>query len=148
MHQPVKGWEQMSESKTDRSADRASKQLARWPRPRIKFSKCPIGKHKGELWDKLKGRALTEPAMLIGIQQCFSDEIPDDEVKADTFHDWTQDDLQELCLLFYRSRVINAIVLTFDHPDGYFTTIRQYTKNKYDYYAKHLGKLFNIEVQR
>lgn len=101
----------------------------------IKFSFCPIEKHKGELWEKLQDRELDEPCEIVDITYEWSDRLALGWWREDTFKDFTWDDIHELKVKFNQG-VINVpgIVLTLDHMDGEFTTFRTWTASKDNYY--------------
>ena len=100
----------------------------------IKFSRCPIGKHRGERWEKLNNRMFNKPAVLVDIKYMWSTELSPLQIANDTFPDWTSKDIMELCLYFYKSEVIFGMLLTYSHKDGSFTTFRPYSVSSAKYY--------------
>lgn len=114
-------------------------------KPTIRFGTCPIEKHKGEIWSKLIRRDLTKDAVLIDLKYLWDNEMTLEDIKNDTFFDFGYDDWRNLMHKFYGGPVF-GILLTFDHPDGRFTTFRAYDWSKSIWYANSLGKAFRIVV--
>jgi len=105
------------------------------PRQDIKFSFCPTEKHKGELWAKLQDRDLTESCEIVGIEYKWSQSIPLDWWRKDTFKDFELSDVDELIGKFNKGLTnVPGIVLTLDHTDGEFTTFRTWSIDKDKYY--------------
>jgi len=105
------------------------------PKYEIKFSFCPIDKHKGELWEKLQDRDLDEPCEIIDIDLEYSDNILLGWWRKDTFDDFTKDDINQLIAKFNNGLTnVPGILLTFDHMDGEFTTFRTWSARKVQYY--------------
>jgi hypothetical protein len=113
----------------------------------IRFGTCPLddNSHKGEIWAKLQRRDLTKDAVLVDIKYLWDNEMSIEEIRNDTFSDFTYEDWRLLMQKFYGGPVF-GILLTFDHPNGKFTTFRAYDWKKSNWYSNSLGKVFKIVV--
>lgn len=112
----------------------------------IKFSRCPIAKHKGELWEKLNGKDLDESMRLLDVDYIRSLDVTPIDICADTFHDFDDGDWGELMQLFYGQINVLLIKLKFWHPQGIITTYRKYTWQKAKYYQSSIGKTFRVII--
>lgn len=114
----------------------------------IRFSFCPIEKHKGEMWEKLQDRDLNEPCEIIDIHYEWSDNLAIGFWRSDTFSDFTWDDVHELMAKFNRGVTnVPGLVLTFDHIDGEFTTFRTWTPSKDNYYQELLDNCEKLSIR-
>lgn len=122
---------------------------------KIKFSKCPLGKHKGEYWEKLNGIPNGSIVSLISVSACIN--LPtDEEIQKDTFSDWNIGDFIRLLKLFYGMEYCVLLKLTFSYTHSdiekdsasiwikKFTTFRAYEWRKHKYYLDNLGKEFEV----
>lgn len=101
----------------------------------IKFSNCPIDKHKGEIWTKLEDLNLDEPCEIVDITYEWSDNLPMGFWKDDTFQDFDRSDIRKLMATFNQGlENVPGIILTLDHMGGEFTTFRTWTVSKDHYY--------------
>ena len=112
----------------------------------LKFSRCPIGKHNGQYWFKLRLLNQEAPVILRSVICVWSDQVPTVEIKRDTFPDWTRKDWRDLMELFYKERNVFGMVLTFTQGEYKFTTFRAYTSSKHGYYKQSIGEEFILEV--
>ncbi len=101
----------------------------------IRFSFCPIDKHKGEMWEKIKDRDLDEPCEIVDISYEWVDSLAIGFWRSDTFSDFTWDDVHKLMAMFNKGITnVPGIILTLDHIDGEFTTFRTWSPSKDNYY--------------
>jgi len=108
----------------------------------IKFSKCPIAKHKGERWPKLGRIDVSKPITLTGVTICYSF-VTDEFIKNDTFPDFTIDDWNELMRKFYGFCPV-LLILTFRQGDVEITTARAYVWRHHKYYLDSIGSEFMV----
>lgn len=110
---------------------------------KIKFSKCPLGKHKGEYWEKLKKIDLKLPVKLERTE--ITKFVPtNEEIKHDTFQDWDEHEWQDLMTKFYGTPQPVLFKLTFSQGSFIFTTFRGYTWQYHNHYFKNQGKEFEV----
>ena len=111
--------------------------IRRGPKHEIKFSFCPIDKHKGEMWQKLQDRDLNESCEIIDIKYQWSNEFKMDWWRKDTFKDFIIVDVEELIMKFNNNLdKVPGMMLTLEHIDGDFTTFRTWTVSKDKYYQQ------------
>lgn len=117
--------------------------------PKIKFSKCPIEPHKGEYWEKLKGFKTGDKIILKQVSVTRSSDVTPEEIKIDTFRDFSVSEWYDLFEAFYGLPDVVLIRLYFETPDNhpyprYLTTFRSYDTRKMLYYYKAKGKEFVV----
>ena len=112
----------------------------------LKFSRCPTGKHQGQYWFKLRNINQDAPVLLRKVETMWSDEVMPQDIRHDTFPDWTRKDWRELMELFYKERDVYGMMLTFTQGGYTFTTFRAYTPYKHGYYKRSIGEEFMLEV--
>ena len=126
---------------------------------KIKFSRCPIGRHEGERWTKLEKVDTSKPVYLFKIRYewakdfwRYTNQLPSNEyignAKEDTFSDFTYEEWKQLICTFYNTEDVFGMVLYFsqEHPEGrLFTTFRAYDVRKAAYYERCVGEEFMVE---
>ena len=108
----------------------------------IKFSRCPIGKHRGERWPKLSRIDVGKPVTLIGVDLLYSI-VSKEFIESDTFTDFTIDDWNELLTTFYGFRPV-LLKLIYQQGNTTITTARAYEWRKHKYYLDCIGKEFMV----
>lgn len=143
-------------------------------RKHIKFTPCPVGRHKGERWSKLEKLDVSKPVRLIGVETAWNYEFFEEGVRFkvdgsgtynvftvddDTFENFDEQDWIDLMMLFYGRETVFGIVLLFSQDcepywdegleeefnDRWFTTFRAYDVRKHTYYEKNIGEEFYIK---
>ena len=127
---------------------------------KIKFSRCPIGRHKGERWEKLAKVDTSKPVKLAFVDYMWSDEFWNAGVvcncgvregflvRLDTFADFSRDEWEQLLQHFYNAKRVFGILLSFDQGDEKrnqrVTTFRAYDVRKASYYGRCVGEEFMV----
>ena len=127
---------------------------------KLKFSKCPIGAHKGENWQKLSIVQKDDVWILNDILYTWSDELNIGFIRLDTFHDWTHEDWRALMKKFYGMERVFGMVLFFKRvkPSGEeisgapeITTFRAYhpwMARKFERCLQARDKIFKINIKK
>jgi hypothetical protein len=111
----------------------------------IKFSKCPVGAHKGTRWEKLDRVNKSNPLKLASVEVYTDSQLTQDEMQQDTFWDFTWVDWSLLLQKFYGFDEVALLKLLFRQGDVTITTFRAYTWQKHKYYLSLLGSEFVIQ---
>jgi len=139
----------------------------------IKFSRCPVGDHIGERWDKIGNIDTSKPVVLRGVRTAWNYDFFEEgveftevdghdlifDVSDDTFQYFDERDWIDLMKLFYGREDVFGLVLLFSQPcepfhddefdveysHEYFTTFRAYEVRKHTYYEQSIGKEFWIK---
>ena len=124
---------------------------------KIKFSRCPIGRHRGERWEKLEKVDTSKPVVLSRRGYMWSSSLwrawkeqsvgkgEGFLVRKDTFSDFTFEDWKQLMCTFYNTEDVYGIILYFRQGDYEFTTFRAYDVRKAAYYERCVGEEFMVE---
>jgi len=113
----------------------------------IKFSRCPIGKHRGERWPKLARIDVSKPIILD--MMCIVKD-PFDMGKllefwaSDMFPDTSLNDILSLMERFYGIEKPALIILYFTQGNVMITTARAYEWRKHKYYLDCIGQEFMV----
>jgi len=104
---------------------------------KIKFNRNPIDPGRGEWWPKLDDITEDDEFILTHTRNLWSTDLSPEEIKADTFDNWTFSNFFNLMLKIYGLGRVFGILLYFTRvSDGKkFTTFRAYEPRKARYYT-------------
>ena len=112
---------------------------------KIKFSRCPIGRHKGERWEKLAKVDTSKPVVLYRVEYLWSSVFWGVCGREDTFCDFSSEDWVKLLEKFYNTDEVFGIVLYFRQDGKSISTFRAYDVRKAAYYERCVGEEFMVE---
>lgn len=129
----------------------------------ISFCRCPVGRHKGDRWEKLSRIDASRPVVLRAIEYMWSDvfyrrecsttgmlegveqDLLGHTAKTDTFQDITRAEWTEIIRYFYKLDEVFGMVLYLEQDGKVITTFRVYKPDTVRYYRDNIDKEFWIQ---